>query len=165
MSHKTKATPKDRQWLRTKQAQDNRNHTTTPALNVCLTGGGAYSCSLGLPSRLPLRLLHRDSKYSSRANEIGLASGLFGGFLPGSFLVMGYAFGSMPSLRSFSLHDSFTQALKFPFPAMDSICSSNGSSKRIIFLVLPERSCFDFSHSSCMVHTAMLVYCLWYAPY
>lgn len=92
MSHKTKATPKDRQWHRTKPGQNSRYQA-----------GGKNQ-----------------------------------------------PFGSMPSLRSFSLHDSFTQALKLPFPAMDSICSSSGSSKRIIFLVLPERSCFDFSHSSCI---------------
>jgi hypothetical protein len=59
-------------------------------------------------------------------------------------------FGSMPSLRNFSRHASFTQALKLPVPAMESTCSSRESSKRIIFLVLPERSCFSFSFLACI---------------
>lgn len=119
MNQKTKATPKDRQWHRTKPGQ----------FNPYQAGG--------------LEKIRR-----TQIEEAGE-------YQP---------FGSMPNLRSFSLHDSFTHALKLPFPAMDSICSSSGSSNRIIFLVLPERSCFDFSYSSCMVHTAMITYCLWYAP-
>ncbi|MGX8942698.1 hypothetical protein ACWWJF_23720 [Symbiopectobacterium sp. Eva_TO] len=60
------------------------------------------------------------------------------------------ALGSMPNLRNFSLQAALTHALKLPFPAMDSICSSNPSSKRIIFLVLPERSWLDFLFFACI---------------
>lgn len=65
----------------------------------------SYSCSLDscnssdlslLPPilpRLPLRLLQCDFKYSSRANAIGLKSGLSGDALLSGFLVMDHAFG------------------------------------------------------------------------
>lgn len=59
-------------------------------------------------------------------------------------------FGSMPSFCSLSRQESFTHELNFPFPATASICSSNESSKRIIFRVLPERSFFFFRFFSCI---------------
>lgn len=63
---------------------------------------------------------------------------------------VGQPFGSMPSFRNLSRQESFTHELKFPFPAMASICSSNESSKRIIFIVLPERSNARLSLFSCI---------------
>ncbi len=49
-------------------------------------------------------------------------------------------FGSIPNLRNLSRQASLTQALKLPLPAMDSICTSSSSSKRIFFFVLPDLS-------------------------
>ncbi len=59
-------------------------------------------------------------------------------------------FGSIPKLRSFSRQASLTHALKLPFPATKSICSSSSSSKRMCFIVLPERSNDFFSFFSCI---------------
>ncbi len=49
-------------------------------------------------------------------------------------------FGSIPNLRNLSRQASLTQALKLPLPAIDSICTSSSSSKRIFFFVLPDLS-------------------------
>lgn len=121
-AHKTKATPKDRQWHRTKPGQNSRYQA-----------GGLE------------KIRHPQIEEAGECRQLATVGRVQKYTLPGC-----QPFGSMPSLRNFSLHESFTHALKLPFPAMDSICSSSGSSKRIIFLVLPERSCFDFSHSSCI---------------
>lgn len=121
LAEKTKATPKDRQWLRTKPKQNSRYQA-----------GG-------------LEKIRHPQIEDGECRQLATLGRVQRCILPGY-----QPFGSMPNLRSFSLHDSFTHALKLPFPAMDSICSSSGSSKRIIFLVLPERSCFDFSYSSCI---------------
>lgn len=152
MSHKTKATPKDRQWLRTKQAQDNRNSATTPAPNACpVAGGGAYSCSLGsgdssglgllLPilPRLTLRLLRRDFKYPSIANAIGLKSGLSGASLSGGFLVMDHALGSMPRCCNSLRMIRFIQAETEASPSCANACfipaSNSGSTRKAICLL------------------------------
>lgn len=71
-SQKTKATPKDRQWLRTKQAQDNRNSATTPAPNACpVAGGDAHSCSLGFRRSSDFNL----RSHASSTHEEKLAPG------------------------------------------------------------------------------------------
>ncbi|PHM24550.1 hypothetical protein Xbud_03258 [Xenorhabdus budapestensis] len=49
-------------------------------------------------------------------------------------------FGSIPNLRNLSRQASLTQALKLPLPAIDSICTSSSSSKRMFFFVLPDLS-------------------------
>lgn len=59
-------------------------------------------------------------------------------------------FGSMPSLRSLSRQAFFTHELKLPGPATSLICCNNVSSKRMFFFVLPERSNFGFTFSSCI---------------
>ncbi len=58
--------------------------------------------------------------------------------------------GSMPSLRSLSRQAFFTHELKLPGPATSLICCNNVSSKRMFFFVLPERSNFGFTFSSCI---------------
>ena len=60
------------------------------------------------------------------------------------------SFGSIPSRRNFSRQASLTHELKFPLPATESICSSNISSKRMFFFVLPERSKAGFAALSCI---------------
>lgn len=60
------------------------------------------------------------------------------------------SFGSIPSRRNFSRQASLTHELKFPLPATESICSSNISSKRMFFFVLPERSKAGFAVLSCI---------------
>lgn len=59
-------------------------------------------------------------------------------------------FGSIPSFRSLSRQESFTHELKLPCPATALICSSNESSKRMCFIVLPLRSNAFFPFSSCI---------------
>lgn len=59
-------------------------------------------------------------------------------------------FGSIPSRFNRWRQASLTQELKLPLPAMESICSSNASSKRIFFFVLPERSKAGLSFLSCI---------------
>lgn len=167
-AHKTKATPKDRQWLHTKQGQDNRNSATTPAPNACLVaGGGAYSCSLGsgdssglgllLPilPRLTLRLLRRDFKYPSIANAIGLKSGLSGASLSGGFLVMAHALGSMPRCCNSLRMIRFIQAAKDSSPSSCcavSIISRKSGSKRNWKGGFPRLSflCVDTSITPCV---------------
>ena len=58
--------------------------------------------------------------------------------------------GSMPSLRSLSRQAFFTHELKLPGPATSLICCNNVSSKRMFFFVLPDRSNFGFTFSSCI---------------
>lgn len=66
-------------------------------------------------------------------------------------LLVGYQpLGSMPSLRSLSRQAFFTHELKLPGPATSLICCNNVSSKRMFFFVLPERSNFGFTFSSCI---------------
>lgn len=60
------------------------------------------------------------------------------------------ALGSIPSFRSLSRHESFTQELKLPCPATALICSSSSSSKRMCFMVLPLRSNAFFCLSPCI---------------
>lgn len=59
-------------------------------------------------------------------------------------------FSSIPSRSKRWRQESLTQELNCPLPAAFSICSSNSSSKRIIFLVLPERSVLFFEFLSCI---------------
>lgn len=59
-------------------------------------------------------------------------------------------FGSMPDLRSFSRQASLTHELKFPVPAVSLICSRRASSKRMFFIVLPERSNLCLELLSCI---------------
>ncbi|AIN12873.1 host cell division inhibitor Icd-like protein [Yersinia pseudotuberculosis] len=59
-------------------------------------------------------------------------------------------FGSMPSRSKRWRQESLTHELNCPLSAAFSICSNNSSSKRIIFLVLPERSVLFFEFLSCI---------------
>lgn len=59
-------------------------------------------------------------------------------------------FGSIPCLRSLSLQASLTHELKLPTPAALLICSRRSSSKRICFIVLPERSKPFFVFAGCI---------------
>ncbi len=122
LAEKTKATPKDRQWHRTKPGQNSRYQA-----------GG-----LG-------KIRRPQIEEAGECRQLATVGRVQKCTLPGC-----QPFGSMPSLRSFSLHDSFTHALKLPFPAMDSICSSSGSSKRMCFIVLPERSKSFFIFACCI---------------
>lgn len=59
-------------------------------------------------------------------------------------------FGSMPACIRRWRHASLTQALNCPLPAAVSICCNNSSSKRMCFIVLPERSKSFFVFVGCI---------------
>lgn len=76
------------------------------------------------------------------------------------------AFGSIPNLRSFSRQASLTHELNCPGPAASLICSSNSSSKRMFFLVLPERSKAAFKFLSCIgTYHRVKLKISWYVPF
>ena len=76
------------------------------------------------------------------------------------------AFGSIPNLRSFSRQASLTHELNCPGPATSLICSSNSSSKRMFFLVLPERSKAAFKFLSCIgTYHRVKLKISWYVPF
>ena len=64
--------------------------------------------------------------------------------------VMCQPLGSIPPCCSFSRQASFTHELNWPFPAAALICSNKSSSKRMCFIVLPERSKFFFVLDGCI---------------
>lgn len=64
--------------------------------------------------------------------------------------VMCQPLGSIPPCRSFSRQASLTHELNWPFPAAALICSNKSSSKRMCFIVLPERSKFFFVLDGCI---------------
>ena len=87
------------------------------------------------------------------ADTLSRNSGLAAGGIPPSkqnHRAIVQPFGSIPSRSSRWRQESLTHELKLPCPATASICSSSESSKRIIFLVLPERSVLFFEFLSCI---------------
>ena len=97
----------------------------------------------------PSTLIARYSQRMSIANNATFAAG--GQCDQCAGLLVGYQpLGSMPSLRSLSRQAFFTHELKLPGPATSLICCNNVSSKRMFFFVLPERSNFGFTFSSCI---------------
>ncbi|HBI8668190.1 TPA: host cell division inhibitor Icd-like protein [Escherichia coli] len=120
MAHKTKATGGGRQWIHTKLERITNNATFA-------AGGQSVRFT-------PMTLGLTEGHY-------GECAGLLVGYQP---------LGSMPSLRSLSRQAFFTHELKLPGPATSLICCNNVSSKRMFFFVLPERSNFGFTFSSCI---------------
>ncbi len=173
-SQKTKATPKDRQCGNTKPGQNSRYQAgglekirrpqteeagecrqlaTVSRVQKCTL---AYSCSLGFRSPfnlklplVPLRLIFRDFKYSSRANSVELNSESSEKFLS-VFMVMACTLFwvsiccsylvFLPMLsRSFNRHASITHAEKFrdfSSSRAAAICSSILYEKRIFFVAV-----------------------------
>ncbi|EPP7457614.1 host cell division inhibitor Icd-like protein [Escherichia coli] len=111
----------------------------------CRITGKTKATRYGGPStqaaRYPQRMSIANNATFAAGGQCDQCAGLLVGCQP---------LGSMPSLRSLSRQAFFTHELKLPGPATSLICCNNVSSKRMFFFVLPERSNFGFTFSSCI---------------
>ena len=111
----------------------------------CRITGKTKATRYGGPStliaRYPQRMSIANNATFAAGGQCDQCAGLLVGYQP---------LGSMPSLRSLSRQAFFTHELKLPGPATSLICCNNVSSKRMFFFVLPERSNFGFTFSSCI---------------